>query len=160
MVVRATAKRPVIFSFAFLDRKIIDARDPQAHQAVLVEDLLGYTSLDPQRARRIGLLAGEPGERGDGRRSGQRSTMAQLARDCGLSAGHFARASRQSTGYPPHRWLLRRRIERAQDLLLTSDKTLAEIASACGYSNQSHLTRAFGQAVGISPGLWRRAKRA
>src|SRR5258708_7312759 len=37
MVVGATAKRPVIFSFALLDRKIIDARDAQAHQAILVE---------------------------------------------------------------------------------------------------------------------------
>src|ERR1700732_4024818 len=37
MVVGATAQRPVIFSFALLDRKIIDARDAQAHQAMLVE---------------------------------------------------------------------------------------------------------------------------
>jgi AraC family transcriptional regulator len=86
-------------------------------------------------------------------------TVAQLALDCGLSAGHFTRAFRQSTGYPPHRWLLLRRIERAQDLLLTSDKTLAEIASACGFFDQTHLTRAFGQTVGTSPGLWRRIKR-
>jgi AraC-like DNA-binding protein len=85
--------------------------------------------------------------------------IAQLADDCGLSAGHFARAFRQSTGYPPHRWLLQRRIERVQDLLLTSDKTLAEIARACGFSDQSHLTRAFRQTVGTTPGLWRRTKR-
>src|ERR1700730_17194834 len=37
MVVGATAKRPVIFAFAVFDRKIIDARDAQAHQAMLVE---------------------------------------------------------------------------------------------------------------------------
>jgi AraC family transcriptional regulator len=86
-------------------------------------------------------------------------TIPQLAYDCGLSTSQFARAFRQSTGYPPHRWLLQRRIKRAQDLLLTSDKALAEIASACGFSNQSHLTRAFGQTVGTSPGLWRRIKR-
>ena len=86
-------------------------------------------------------------------------TIARLASDCGLSTSQFARAFRQSTGCPPHRWLLQRRIKRAQDLLLTSDKTLAEIASACGFSNQSHLTRAFGQTVGTSPGLWRRIKR-
>jgi AraC-like DNA-binding protein len=86
-------------------------------------------------------------------------TIARLAYDCGLSTSQFARAFRQSTGCPPHRWLLQRRIKRAQDLLLTSDKTLAEIASACGFSNQSHLTRAFGQTVGTSPGLWRRIKR-
>jgi AraC-like DNA-binding protein len=87
-------------------------------------------------------------------------TIARLAYDCGLSASQFARAFRQSTGCPPHRWLLQRRIKRAQDLLLTSDRTLAEIASACGFSDQGHLTRAFGQTVGTSPGLWRRTKRA
>jgi AraC family transcriptional regulator len=87
-------------------------------------------------------------------------TIARLAYDCSLSTSQFARAFRQSTGYPPHRWLLQRRIKRAQDLLLTSDKTLAKIASACGFSDQGHLTRAFGQTVGTSPGLWRRTKRA
>src|SRR6202795_1481469 len=85
--------------------------------------------------------------------------IAQLAYECGLSASQFARAFRQSTGCPPHRWLLQRRIERAQNLLLTSDKTLPEIASSCGFSDQSHLTRAFGQTVGTPPGLWRRTKR-
>jgi AraC family transcriptional regulator len=86
-------------------------------------------------------------------------TIARLAYDCGLSTSQFARAFRQSTGCPPHRWLLQRRVERAQDLLLTSDKTLAEIASSCGFFDPSHLTRAFSQTVGTSPGLWRRAKR-
>jgi AraC family transcriptional regulator len=86
--------------------------------------------------------------------------MAQLAHECGLSTSRFARAFKQSTGYPPHRWLLKRRIERAQDLLLTSNKDLAEIARVCGFYDQSHLTRAFGQTVGTSPGLWRRARRA
>jgi AraC-like DNA-binding protein len=86
--------------------------------------------------------------------------IAQLAHECGLSTSRFARAFRQSTGCPPHRWLLQRRIERAQDLLLTSDKNLAEIARVCGFRDQSHLTRAFGQTVGTSPGLWRRARRA
>jgi AraC family transcriptional regulator len=87
-------------------------------------------------------------------------TIARLAHDCRLSASQFGRAFRQSTGCTPHRWLLQRRVERAQDLLLTSDKTLAEIASSCGFFDPSHLTRAFGQTVGTSPGLWRRARRA
>jgi AraC family transcriptional regulator len=87
-------------------------------------------------------------------------TIARLAYDCGLSASQFGRAFRQSTGCTPHRWRLQRRVERAQDLLLTSDKTLAEIASSCGFFDPSHLTRAFSQAVGTSPGLWRRARRA
>jgi AraC-like DNA-binding protein len=91
---------------------------------------------------------------------GKEMNIAQLAHECGLSTSGFARAFKQSTGYPPHRWLLQRRIERAQDLLLTSDKNLAEIARVCGFFDQSHLTRAFGQTVGTSPGLWRRARRA
>jgi AraC family transcriptional regulator len=86
--------------------------------------------------------------------------IAQLAHECGLSTSRFTRAFRQSTGYPPHRWLLQRRIERAQDLLLTSNMNLAEIARVCGFYDQSHLTRAFGQTVGTSPGFWRRARRA
>jgi AraC family transcriptional regulator len=86
--------------------------------------------------------------------------IARLAYECGLSTSQFARAFKQSTGCPPHRWLLQRRIKRAQNLLLTSDRTLTEIARACGFSDQPHLTRAFGQIVGTSPGLWRRARRA
>ena len=86
--------------------------------------------------------------------------IARLAYECGLSTSQFARAFRQSTGCPPHRWLLEQRIKRAQNLLLTSDKTLAEIASSCGFFDPSHLTRAFSQTVGTSPGLWRRARRA
>jgi AraC family transcriptional regulator len=85
--------------------------------------------------------------------------IARLASECGLSTSQFARAFRQSTGCPPHRWLLEQRIKRAQDLLLTSDRTLTEIARACGFYDQPHLTRAFGQTVGTSPGLWRRARR-
>ena len=40
-------------------------------------------------------------------------SFSQLAEACGLSTRHFARAFRQSTGVPPHRWLLRHRIQRA-----------------------------------------------
>lgn len=85
--------------------------------------------------------------------------IARLAYECGLSTSQFARAFRQSTGCPPHRWLLEQRIKRAQNLLLTSDRTLTEIARVCGFYDQPHLTRAFGQTVGTSPGLWRRARR-
>src|ERR1700737_1524613 len=85
-------------------------------------------------------------------------TIARLAYDCRLSASQFGRAFRQSTGCTPHRWRLQRRVERAQVLLLTSDKTLAEIASSCGFFDSSHLTRAFSQTVGTSPGLWPRAR--
>jgi AraC family transcriptional regulator len=89
----------------------------------------------------------------------QEINIARLAYECGLSTSQFARAFKQSTGCPPHRWLLEQRIKRAQNLLLTSDRTLTEIARVCGFYDQPHLTRAFGQIVGTSPGLWRRARR-
>jgi AraC-like DNA-binding protein len=85
-------------------------------------------------------------------------SIAQLASECGLSSSHFARAFRQATGRPPHRWLLERRIETAQGLLLNSQLPLREIAKACGFSDQSHLTRAFTRIVGTSPGAWRRVR--
>jgi AraC-like DNA-binding protein len=86
-------------------------------------------------------------------------SVAQLAREVGLSSSYFARAFRKATGRPPHRWLLEQRIEATQSLLLNSQMSLEEIAKACGFSDQSHLTRAFTRMIGTSPGAWRRARR-
>jgi len=86
-------------------------------------------------------------------------SIAQLASECGLSCSHFARGFRKATGRPPHRWLLERRVETAQGLLLNSPMSLREIAKTCGFSDQSHLTRAFARMVGTSPGAWRRTRR-
>ena len=80
----------------------------------------------------------------------------QLAAECGLSPRHFARAFRQSTGLPPHQWLLRHRIQRARELLRMQALPLADIAQRCGFADQSHFTRAFSRVVGVSPGQWRR----
>ena len=82
--------------------------------------------------------------------------LAVAADACGLSASHFARAFKQSTGQPPHRWLLHRRVERAKTLMSDTRATLAETALACGFADQSHFNRVFEQVVGIPPGTWRR----
>jgi AraC-like DNA-binding protein len=82
--------------------------------------------------------------------------LGPLAEQCGLSVRHFARAFRHSTGVPPHRWLLNRRLERAKELLPDSKLSLSAIALACGFGDQSHFTRMFSAAVRMSPGLWRR----
>ena len=87
-------------------------------------------------------------------------SLAEVAESCGLSAGHFARAFRATTGLPPHRWLVRRRVERAQELLEVSNLSLSEIALTCGFFDQSHLTRVFRSVAGASPGAWRRQRRA
>ncbi|MDH6230505.1 AraC-like DNA-binding protein [Mesorhizobium soli] len=78
-----------------------------------------------------------------------------IAAECGLSPSHFARAFRISTGSAPHQWLLHLSIEAAKAVLLESDHTLAEVALACGFSDQSHFTRVFTRLVGASPGAWR-----
>ena len=85
-------------------------------------------------------------------------SIADLAAECRLSATHFARGFRQATGIPPHRWLLKRRIERAKELLLGGELELAQIALDCGFSDQSHFTRMFVQSQGQSPGKWRRLR--
>jgi AraC family transcriptional regulator len=86
-------------------------------------------------------------------------TIAQLASECGLSSGYFSRAFRRSTGVTPHQWLMRRRIERARELLLAGDRALADIAVVCGFVDQSHFSRVFAKFEGDSPGRWRRMNR-
>ncbi|HEX8045332.1 helix-turn-helix domain-containing protein [Rhizobium sp.] len=84
-------------------------------------------------------------------------SLAQLASNCGLSTSHFARAFARSTGIPPHRWLMQRRVDRAKELM-RKGTPLAEIALMCGFSDQSHLTRVFSQSVGLTPGRWRESQ--
>jgi AraC-like DNA-binding protein len=84
-------------------------------------------------------------------------SLADLANDCGLSASHFSRAFRQSTGLSPHRWLVQRRVDLAKRLLSDRKLSLAEIALSCGFTDQSHFTRVFSAIVGVSPGAWRRS---
>jgi AraC family transcriptional regulator len=86
-------------------------------------------------------------------------SLAAIARECGLSPSHFARAFRQTVGQPPHRWLAAYRVEQAKSMLLGSDLPLINIALACGFGEQSYFTRVFTRAVGTSPGAWRRARR-
>jgi transcriptional regulator GlxA family with amidase domain len=82
--------------------------------------------------------------------------LSHIAEACGLSTRHFARAFRQSTGVPPHRWLLSRRIDHAKGLMRDPAMSLAKVALACGFADQSHFTRMFTTLMGLSPGLWRR----
>ena len=83
--------------------------------------------------------------------------LKDVAQECRLSVSHFSRAFRSSMGVAPHSWLLTRRIEVAKQKLRDSRLPLAEVALACGFADQSHLTRVFTRMVGVSPGAWRRA---
>ncbi|MBW9066002.1 helix-turn-helix transcriptional regulator [Rhizobium herbae] len=87
-------------------------------------------------------------------------SVEQLAAVCNLSQATFLRAFRETMGKTPHRWLQQQRIEKAVDLLQFSQTRLSEIASLCGFSDQSHFTRAFVQATGATPGAWRRSRQS
>lgn len=87
-------------------------------------------------------------------------TIAQLAEECGLSSGYFARAFRRTLGVAPHQWLTRKRVERARELLLIEGLGLAEVAALCGFVDQSHFTQVFAKLEGAAPGQWRRMNRA
>ncbi|MDE5442335.1 helix-turn-helix domain-containing protein [Bradyrhizobium sp. CSA207] len=83
-------------------------------------------------------------------------SLAKIAAEFDLSVSHFSRAFRVSTGLPPHQWLLRQRVNTAKQLMGVRGLSLAEVAIAAGFANQSHFTRVFSSMVGVSPGMWRR----
>jgi transcriptional regulator GlxA family with amidase domain len=75
-----------------------------------------------------------------------------------LNASHFGRAFRNSFGEPPHEYVIRRRVERAQGLMLSTRASLSSIALDCGLADQAHLSRLFRRVVGETPRAWRRAR--
>jgi len=73
-----------------------------------------------------------------------------------LSARQLSRAFRSDFGEAPYSYVVRRRIDRAKEMMLLTDEPLANIAAKCGLSDQPHLTRLFRRIVGESPARWRR----
>lgn len=86
-------------------------------------------------------------------------SLAEVAAECALSRSHFGKAFKATTGQTPHAWRTAQRIEAAQQMLRNDDASLPEVAIACGFADQSHLTRVFGARVGTPPALWRRLQR-
>jgi AraC family transcriptional regulator len=82
-------------------------------------------------------------------------TLDQLAGEACLSAFHFARSFKSSTGLAPHKYVLARKIERAKQQLMTTDRTVGEIATSLGFENLHHFRRQFRSQLGILPGALR-----
>lgn len=76
-----------------------------------------------------------------------------------LSSSYFSRAFKSTFGKTPQQFVLDRRVARAQHAMLTSEAPLCDIALACGFADQAHLSRVFRRLVGASPNQWRRARR-
>jgi len=81
--------------------------------------------------------------------------LADLARCAGLSRMHFAAQFRAATGIPPHEYVLRKRIERSQEILRSTSMPLAEVALSVGFQTQAHFTTVFGRLLDEPPGRWR-----
>ena len=74
------------------------------------------------------------------------------------SPAHFCRKFKIAFGKSPHAYVVRRRLERACHLMMTSAASLSEIALSVGLSDQAHLCRLFRRAFGQSPARWRRER--
>lgn len=83
-------------------------------------------------------------------------SVREIAATVRLGPSHFQRAFRKSFGVSPHAYLVGCRVKRAQEIMLTSDSALSQIALAVGFSDQAHLTTRFHREVGVPPGVWRR----
>jgi AraC family transcriptional regulator len=83
-----------------------------------------------------------------------RVTDIAKAASCGRT--QLKLAFEESFGCTPYQYVMRRRIARAQHLMLLSNDSLCDIASECGFASATALSRVFGQIVGESPSTWRR----
>ena len=85
--------------------------------------------------------------------------VADLANVACLSIFHFTRAFAATMGVPPHRYVSRRRLESAKEMIATGRASLGEIALDCRFSSQSSFTRAFRRATGMTPAEYRQTLR-
>jgi AraC family transcriptional regulator len=82
--------------------------------------------------------------------------LADLARAVGVSAYHFIRCFKDSFGISPYQFVMKKRLDRAVELVRTTHLSLAEVALSCGFSDQSHMTRALKKGLGVTPGAIRK----
>jgi len=80
-----------------------------------------------------------------------------LSRAACLNPVYFGRQFKRTTNMSPHQFVIQRRIERAKSLLATTSQPIAEVAAACGFCHQEHLTRVFRIRCGTTPSAYRRA---
>ena len=83
-------------------------------------------------------------------------SLTSLAEETGYSRAHFLRLFQSATGQTPHRYILERRLQRAQECLQKKDASLIDIAAECGFASQSHMTSLFRRHLGLTPAQFRR----
>ncbi|MDJ0684074.1 MAG: AraC family transcriptional regulator [Alphaproteobacteria bacterium] len=160
---RAAFTRPVNPSRQALTRAVdamaaVTRDQPDRDQAEQLLMLALAAQLEPDRS---------PGGRRNAQRSHQVRTVLEMiyqAWDAPLSLADFAKATGASRfqilrrfsaemGATPHAYLMQHRVKRAKDMI-TAGSTLADTAVACGFADQSHLTRTFARQTGLTPGCF------
>jgi len=166
LVPKLGVRDPMIEQLALNVREVLTNRDPTAHMYVdYVARLLAAhvlrkhssTTSDPTTS--AGGLTRAQVERAVDFMETNLSeplTLADVANASGLSPSHFARRFKSATGAPPHQYLMQMRVERAKRMLLQHEP-IAEIALACGFTHQEHLTRIFRRMTGVTPATYRRS---
>jgi AraC family transcriptional regulator len=84
--------------------------------------------------------------------------LRELAADVGLSPSHLSAVFVAAVGVPPHRWLLRRRVARARELLTRTRQSVTDIALSCGFSSSQHFATVFRKLEGCTPMESRRGR--
>ncbi|WP_017299150.1 helix-turn-helix domain-containing protein [Nodosilinea nodulosa] len=84
----------------------------------------------------------------------QELSLEKMAAIAQLSSYHFCRSFKRSMGLTPHQYVIQQRVERAKVLLKDQKMGISEVATACGFSHQSHLNRHFKRLTGVTPNFF------
>jgi AraC family transcriptional regulator len=84
-------------------------------------------------------------------------SLKKLANHLNLSSDHFLKMFKQSTGSPPHQYVIEHRLKRAKELLKDTQLSVADIALRVGYKTPSHFTSQFRKLTGTTPKAYRKA---
>jgi len=87
-------------------------------------------------------------------------SVTELAQVVGMSQYYFSKLFKMSTGTTPHQYVMRQRVERAQELLRETQTALAQVATLVGFETQSHFTSVFRRLVGATPKHYREMHQA
>jgi len=141
------------------DREIAKALLVRAASLLRVEIDRQATDIDPQN--KTGGLTGWQVRRLNvfiEARLDQPIRLKELSAISKLSTAYFSRAFKLTFRETPHAYIVRRRLERAESLMLTTGLLLSDIAARCGFADQAHLCRLFRQRYAKSPAAWRRER--